>query len=126
MHSSSSTEPDLNKPPEWWVRRNTRIRIGWMRAAVWLGTFGSIFAAIILALRLEELWYLVLGPAAVWIGFCGYLDARLSCQQRFITPDHPQAGIIGRTVSFWLLQAVLGTGLWALGIYVWIYIQYTR
>ena len=127
MHSPSSVAPDLDTPPEWWVRRNTRIRIGWMRAAVWLGTFGSIFAAIFLAFQiLDGPWQVVPAVAAVWIGLCGYFDARLSCAQRFMAPDHPQAGVVRRTLSFWFLQAVFGTGLCALGIYVWLWVQYTR
>jgi hypothetical protein len=98
----------MNEEPE-----ESNQSVGWLRFTVWI--MPSCMMLIFLLPDLlafpfarELITLVVLGG----IGYLAYYDALLSCQQRRIPPNDPQAGIAGKMAVFLLLQLLIVPILW--------------
>jgi hypothetical protein len=91
-----------------------RRALGWYRFVLWvlpsalpLAVFAVGWIPFMPFPRLL-VWPLLL----VAVGYAGYFDALLSCQQRRIPRDDPKARIVGRVILFAILQLVIVPLVW--------------
>jgi len=88
--------------------------IGWYRFLLWMAPSALPLAMVLIRwIPFISILQLVIWPLLlVGVGYAGYFDALLSCQQRRIPRNDPQARIVGRVIGFVLLQIVIVPLVW--------------